>query len=196
MTRTLCRGRRLLFHTRQSRIDASPTRRTGGPDCHRWVGEIWIVEGPSANKDQMRPCLGLAKERCAALWAEPAVHSTATVGHTREFARSPSDLERRCVKAGADGAAACTQVLAIAAPARARRNWRFQALPANRTTKTPACHSHCTLRGRERGFTSPRIVRSPVRSNPATRKPFHRAGVRKAALRPLARRQTLGSTSH
>src|SRR5688572_20459360 len=148
MTRTLCRGRRLLFRTRQSWINASPTRCTGGPDRHRRVGEIWIVEGSSANKDQMRPCLGLAEERRAALGAEPAVHSIATVGHTREVARSPDDLERCRAKASANRSAACTPVLAIAAPAHARCDWRFHALPANRTTKTPACHGHRTLLGR------------------------------------------------
>ena len=167
MARQLCCGRRLLFCTRQSCINTGPTRRTGGPDRHRRAGKIWIVESPSSNEDQMRSCLSLAKERSAAMGAEPAVHSTATVGHTREVSRFSHDLERCRAKASANRSAACTQVLAIAAPAHSRGDWRFRALPANRAAKTPACHCHCALRGQERGFTPPRIVCLPACSNPA-----------------------------
>jgi hypothetical protein len=62
--------------------------------------------------------------------------------------------------------------LAIAAPAHARGDWRFRALPANRAAKTPTCHCHCALQGQERGSTSRRIVRlapsvgiSPTQAN-------------------------------
>ena len=135
MAGQLCCGRWLLFHTRQSCINTSPTRRTGGPDRHCRVGKIWIVESPSPNEDQMRSCLSLAKERSAAIEAEPSVHSTATVRHTREVARLPYDLERCGAKASANRSAACTQVLAIAAPAHPRGDRRFRALPANRSRK-------------------------------------------------------------
>ena len=161
MAQHLCCGRRLLFRTRQSCINASPTRRTGGPDRHRRVGEVWIVESPSPNEDQMWSRLSLAKERGAAIGAEPAVHSIATVGHTRKVVRFSCDLERCGAKASADRSAARTQVLAIATPAHARGDWRFGAFPANRAAKTPTCHCHCALRGQERGFTSSRIVRLP-----------------------------------
>ncbi len=166
MAEQLCCGRWLPFHTRQSCINTSPTRRTGGPDRHCRVGKIWIVETPSPNEDQMRSCLSLAKERSAAIGAKPAMHSTATVRHTGEVARFPYDLERCGAKASANRSAACTQVLAIAAPAHPRGDWRFRALPANRTAKTPACHCHWALQGEERGLTSPRIVRWPACSNP------------------------------
>lgn len=167
MAGQLCCGRWLLFHPRQSCINTSPTRRTGGPDRHCRVGKIWIVESPNPNEDQMRSCLSLAKERSAAIGAEPAVHLIATVRHTREVARFPYDLERCDAKASANRSAACTQVLAIAAPAHPRGDRRLRALPANRTAKTPTCHCHCALQGQERGFTSPRIVSLHARSNSA-----------------------------
>ena len=150
MARQLCCGRRLLFRTRQCCINPSPTGRTGGPDRHLRVGKIWFVESPSPNEDQMRSCLSFAKERSAAIGAEPAVHSIATIGHTREVARFSYDLERCGAKASANRSAACTQVLAIAAPAHARGDWRFRALPAKCAAKTPACHCHSALRGQER----------------------------------------------
>ena len=151
MAGQLCCGRWLPFHARQSCINTSPTRRTGGPDRHCRFGKIGIVERPSPNEDQMRSYLSLAKERRAAIGAEPAVHSTATVRHTQEVARFPYDLERCGAKASANrSAAACTQVLAIAAPAHPRGDQRFRTLPANRTAKAPACHCHRALQ--ERGF--------------------------------------------
>jgi hypothetical protein len=166
MARQLCCRRCLLVRTRQICINTSPTRRTRGPDRHRRVGKIWIIESPSPNEDQMRSCLSLAKERSTASGAEPAVHPIATVGHAREVARFPYDLQRCGAKASANRSAACTQVLAIAAPAHPRGDWRFRALPANRTAKTPACQRHRDLQGQERGLTSPRIVRLPACSNP------------------------------
>ena len=165
MARQLCCGRWLLFHARQSCINTCPTRCTGGPDRHCRFGKIGIVESPSPNEDQMRSCLSLAKERRAASRAEPAVHSTATVRQTQEVARFPIDLERCSAKASTNRSTACTQVLAIAAPAHPRGDRRFRALPANRTAKAPACHCHWALQGQERGFTSARIVRLPACSN-------------------------------
>ncbi len=168
--RQLFCGRRLLFCTRQTRINTSPTRRTGGPDRHRRVGKIWIVESPSPNEDQMGSCLSLAKERSAAIGAEPTVHSIATVGHTRKVARFSYDLERCGAKASTNRSAACTQVLAIAAPAHARGDWRFRALPANRAAKTPACHCHCPSEVRNAGLrradrTLAACLRGRLRSN-------------------------------
>ena len=138
----LCCRRWLLFHTRQCRINTSPMRRTGGPDRHCRGGKIWVVECPNPNEDQMRSCLRFAEERSAAVGAESAVHATATVCHTREVARFPYDPECCRAKASADRSAACTQVLAIAAPTHPRGDWRFRALPANCTAKAPACHRH------------------------------------------------------
>ena len=151
MTGQLCCGWRLLLHTRQGCINARPTRRTRRPDRHCRVGKIRIVECPGSNEDQVRSCLGLAKERSAAIWAEPAVHSIPAVRHTREVTRPSYDLERRGAKAGTDGSAACAQVLAIAAPAHPSCDWRFRAFPANRTAKTPACDYHSALQGQKRG---------------------------------------------
>jgi hypothetical protein len=152
MARQLCCGRGLLFRTRQSCINTSPLRRTGGPDRHCRVGKIWIVESPRSNEDQMWSCLSLAKKRSAAIGAEPTVHSTATVRHTQEVARFPHDLERCGAKTSANRSAACTQVLAVTAPAHTRGDWPFRALPANRSAKTPACHCHWGLQRRERGL--------------------------------------------
>jgi len=164
MTGELCCRRRLPFQSRQSCINAGPTWRTGRPDRHRRVGKIRIVECPRSNEDQMRSCLGLAEERSAAIWAEPAVHPVLAIGHTREVAQPPYDLERCGAKAGTDCSAACAQILAIAAPAHPRSDRRFRALPANRSAKTPARDCHCTLQGRERGNAASHIVRLPLAS--------------------------------
>lgn len=124
--------RRLLFHPRQRLVDASPTRSAGRPYRHRRACQIRIVERPRPDKDQMRPRLGLAEERRAASRAEPAVHSIAAVGDTREVARLPGYLESRSAKGSTHRSAACAQVLAVSAPAHARHNGRLLALPSNR----------------------------------------------------------------
>ena len=164
MTSQLCCRRRLPFQSRQSCIHASPSWRTGRPDRHHGVGKIRIVECPRSNEDQVRSCLGLAKKRSAAIWTEPAVHSVPTVGHTREVTQPPCDLERCGAKAGTDRSTACAQILAIAAPADPRGDWRFRALPANRTAKTPACDCHCALQAHGRVNAASRIVRLPLAS--------------------------------
>lgn len=133
VTGWLCGGRRLCLYPRQSSINARPSRRTRRPDSHRRVGEIGIVECPSSNVDQVRSCLCLAEEGRATIRAEPAVHSISAVGHAREIARPPTDLERRGAKADTNRSTASAQVLAIAAPAHPRSDRWFSALPANRT---------------------------------------------------------------
>lgn len=163
----LCCRRWLLLHARQSSIDACPTRCTGCPDRHRRVGKIRIVECPGSNEDQVRSRLGLAEERSAAVRAEAAVHSIPTVRRTREVTRPPSDLERRHAKAGTDRSTACAQVLAIAAPAHPRGDWRFRALPANRTAKTPACDCHCALQVGNEGLLRRASYACPLCGDPA-----------------------------
>ena len=159
MTVQLCCRRRLCLHTWQRCINACPTRRTRRPDRHRRVDKIRIVECPGSNVDQVRSRLGLAKERSAAIRAEPAVHSVSTVRHTREVAHLPCDLERRGAKANANRSTARAQVLAIAAPAHTRGDWWFRALPAHCTAKTPASDCHCPLQNRERRNAGSHIVR-------------------------------------
>ena len=148
------------FHTGQSRINASPTRRTGCPDRHRRAGMIEIVEGPNPNEDQMRSCLSLAKERSSASWAKPAVHSIAAVRHAREVSRLPHNLERLGAKASAHRPAARAQVLAIAAPAHPCSDRRFSALPTHRTAKASTRHCHCALQRKRRQHTVAQIVGS------------------------------------
>ena len=158
MARQLSRGRWLPFHTRQRCIDASPMWCARCPDRHCGAGNIGIIEGPNPNEDQMWSCLSLAKDRSAAIWAKPAVHSIAAVRHAREVARLPHDLERGGAKASANRSASPAQVLAIAAPAHPRSDWRVSALPTNRTTKAPACHRHCALQCQNRGNAAPQIL--------------------------------------
>ena len=137
---------------RQSSVNASPLRRTRRPDSHRRGDEIGIVECPSSNVDQVRSCLCLAEERRAAFRAETAVHSISAVRHTREITRPPTDPERRGAKTDPNRSTASAQVLAIAAPAYPRSDWRFSALPANRTAKTPASNCHCSLQAEDSGM--------------------------------------------
>jgi hypothetical protein len=167
VARQLGRRQWLPFHAGQSCINASPTWSAGCPDRHCRAGKIRIIKGPNPNEDQMRACLGLAKERRTATWAESAVHSTTAVGHAKEVTRRPGDLESLRTKASANRSAACAQILAIAAPAHARSNRRFSALPTNRPAKAPACHCHCALHGQALGNTVPQIVLLAVCSFPA-----------------------------
>ena len=158
MARQLGRGRWLPFHTGQSCINASPTRRAGCPDRHCRAGNIRIIEGANPNEDQMRSCLSFAKKRSTATWAEPAVHSTTAVGHAREVACFPDGLESVRTKASANRSAARAQVLAIAAPAHSGSDRRFGALPTNRTAKAPASHCHCALQGQAQRNAASRIA--------------------------------------
>ena len=162
MPRQLSCGRRLPFRTRQSCVNAGPTRRTGCPDGHCRFGKIRIVESPCPNEDQVRPSLSLAEERSPAGWAESTVHSIATVRDTREVTRPPYDLEGRGAKASTNRSAACAQVLAIAAPAHPRRDWWLVALPANRAAKAPASHCHCALQGRNAGMLGTDHMPAPL----------------------------------
>jgi hypothetical protein len=166
--RRSCSGRRLPFHARRSTIDAGPRRRARRPDGHRRLGQLRIVERADANEDQVRSNLGLAEQWGAAARAEPAVHPVAAVRNTRVVDRRPGDREGRCAKAGADGSAASTQVLAIAAPAHPRRDRRFGALPPNRTAKATPCHGHLALRGR-RGAAREIVLRDASPTAPPDR---------------------------
>ena len=145
MTRRLCSGRRLLVDALRSVIDASPGRRARGPDGHRRLRELGIVECPDPNEDQVRPRLGLAEHRSAAVRAEPAVHPIAAVGHARIVGRRSLDLEGLGAKARPHRSAARAQVLAIAAPAHPRGDRRFIALPTYRTTETTTGNAHAAL---------------------------------------------------
>ena len=111
---------------------------------------IGIIEGPNPNEDQMRSCLGLAKERSPASRTKAAVHAVATIRHANEVTRCSYDLERLGPKAGADRSAACPQVLTVATPAHPCSDRRFSALPTHRTAKAPTCHCHCILQGQSR----------------------------------------------
>ena len=129
LARPLCSGRWLPFHARRGVINASPRRRTRCPDGHRGLRELRIVERSNPDEDQVRSSLSLAKQGSATARAEAAVHPIAAVRHTQVVARRTRDLEGRCAKASANRSAACAQVLTIAAPAHARRDWRSGALP-------------------------------------------------------------------
>jgi hypothetical protein len=184
----LCGRRRLAFRMWQCIIDASPAWRAGCPDGHRRPCEIRIVERSDSNENQMWSSLSFAKHRSAAVRAESAAHSVATVRHTRVLTRRTRDLEGRCAKASANRPAACAQVLAIAAPTHSRRNRRFSALPANRAAKASSCYRHLAPQGQTRGSTAAQIVLSAAIStappNPS---------IERTSQRPL---RALWSTAH
>jgi hypothetical protein len=96
-------------------------------------------------------CLGLAKERSAAIPAEPPVHSIAAVRHARKVPCLSHDLERRRAKTRVNRSAACAEVLTIPAPTYARNDRELHALPANRTAEAHASHCHRSLQGQEPG---------------------------------------------
>src|SRR4051812_7773233 len=123
MADALRRGRWLSLRLRQLRVDAGPRWRTGRPDRHRGSSEIRVIECSGSNEDQVRSRLGLAKERCAALAAETAVHSIAAVRNARKVPRLTRHLESRRAKTSADRSASCAQVLTVPAPTHARNHW-------------------------------------------------------------------------
>ncbi len=166
MARRLRCWRWLLFHTRQRTINTRPTWRTGCPDGHCRFGKIRIIESAHPNEDQMRSRLGFAEERCTAVGAESAVHSIATVRHARIVTRPPYNRERRGAKASANRSTARAQILAFAAPANARGNRRFSALPTNCSAKAPACHWHRALHRQRHRSGAPQIVRLIARAVP------------------------------
>src|SRR4051812_26827629 len=108
--------RRLILHLRQLRIDAGPARSGRGPDRHRRIGEIRIVEGPNADKDQMRTRLCFAEEWRPARWAESPVHPVPTIRDAWIVAGLTRYGERSCAEAGVDGSASGTEILAVPAP--------------------------------------------------------------------------------
>ena len=140
----------LLLHTRQSGVDASPARCAGCPNGHRRACKIRIVKASNPNEDQVRSRLRFTEQRSTARRAKSPMHAVATVRDAREVTRLPYNLECRGAKASSNGSTTCPQVLAIAAPANARNDRRFHALPTNRAAKALARHCHCTLQGQER----------------------------------------------
>lgn len=161
--RRLRSWRWLLSHAWRDIIDAGPRWRARCPDGHRGLRELRIVERSNPNEDQMRSSLGLAEQWSATARAEAAVHPIAAVRHTRVVARRARDLEGRGAKARAHRSAAGAQVLAVAAPAHARGDRGFIALPTNRTAKATACQCHVALQGRSRA--GPQIGILESRSN-------------------------------
>ena len=146
------RGRRgLLLHTRQFSIDAGPARCTRRPNGHCRARTIRIVKASNANEYQMWSRLCLAEQGSTTGRAKSPMHPVATVRDAREVRRPPHNLKRGGAKASSNRPTTRPQVLAIAAPAGARSDRRFVALPTNRPAKTAAsqCHRN-SPRGRER----------------------------------------------
>jgi hypothetical protein len=180
------RGRRgLLIDTRQFSIDAGPARCTRCPNGHCRPRTIRIVKASNPNEYQMWSRLCLAEQRSTAGRAKSPMHAVATVRGAREVSRPPRNLERRAAKASSNRPATCPQVLAIAAPAGARSDRRFLALPTNRPAKAPASQCHCTLPGVKKVVTANRTLRGQllvgVPPNPFI--PHRRATAGRASLR-------------
>ena len=152
-------GRGLLLHTRQFSIDAGPTRCTRRPNGHGRARTIRVVKASNPNEYQMWPRLCLAEQGSAAGRAKSPMHAVATVRDAREISRPPRNLERLGAKASSNGPATGAQVLAIAAPAGARSDRRFLALPTNRPAKAPASQCHCTPPGVKKVATANRTLR-------------------------------------
>ena len=145
----LSRGRRLLLHLRQRRVDLGPVGRGRRPDCHRRLSEMRIVESADSHEDQMRPHLGLAEERCPARRTESPVHFVATVCDTSIVARLSGHREGGSAEASVDRAAARTDILALPAPAHARDNWRLRAFPADCPAEASSCDRHSVFQSKE-----------------------------------------------
>ena len=144
------RGRRgLLLDTWQFVVDAGPIRRTRCPDGHHRTCRIRIIKAPDPNEDQVRSRLRLAEQGCTAGRAKAPMHPVAAVRVAREVSRVSDNFEFRRAKAGSNRPTARPQVLASAAPANARSDRRFLALPTNRPAKAPASQCHCTLQSQE-----------------------------------------------
>ena len=145
----LCGRRRLLLHTWHFGIDAGPARRTRRPDRHCRACMIRIIEAANPNEDQVRSRLCLAEQRCTARGTKSPMHSVAAVRKAREVSRLSHYLECGRAKASSNRSAARPQILAVAAPANARRDRRLVTLPTNCTAKAPASQRHRNLQGQE-----------------------------------------------
>ena len=135
----------LLLHTRQFGVDAGPARRTRRPDGHCGTCTIRIIKAPDPNENQVRPRLRLAEQGRTACGAKAPMHLVATVRDAREISRLSRNLECCRPKASSNRSTPGPQVLAIAAPANARSDRRFLALPTNRTAKASASECHRNL---------------------------------------------------
>jgi hypothetical protein len=126
-------------------MDTGPAWRRRGPDRHRRIGKIWMVEGADTHKDQMGPRLCLTEERRPARWAKSPVHLVATVRDTWIVVGRAADDERRGTEAGVDRSAPGAEILAIPAPTNARDDRRRRTFPANRPTEASTRDRHIVL---------------------------------------------------
>lgn len=188
VTRELGCGWRLPFQSRQRGVDASPTWRTGRPDRHRRLGEIRIVERSCPHEYQVRSRLGLTEKRSAAFGAKPAVHTSPAIGHAREVARPSDDPERFGAKARANRSASRAEVLAIAAPAHARGDRRFRALPAHRAAQALSRDCHGCLQAGIR-WNGESYIRGPVSAG-AHERSAGRDCTSRSPCRPQGRRSS------
>src|SRR5471032_1144156 len=113
------RRRRLTFHARQSRGDATPARCLRSPDCHGRLGDLRVIERTGADEYEMRARLCAAEHGCAAARAKQSMHDVAAVGDIRIVTSYPVDGEILGFEASIDRTAPSAQVLAQAAPANA-----------------------------------------------------------------------------
>jgi hypothetical protein len=157
------RGRRgLLLHTRQFSIDAGPARCTRCPNGHCRACTIRIVKASNPNEYQVWSRLRLAEQGSTAGRAKSPMHPVATVRDAREVSHPPHNLKCRGAKASSNCPTTCPQVLAISAPANARSDRRFLALPTNRAAKAPASQFHCTLPSVKKVVTANRTLRGQL----------------------------------
>ena len=143
------RRRWLLLHLRQRCVDLGPVGRGLRPDCHRRLSEIRIVESANSHEDQMRPCLGLAEQRCPARRTESPVHLVATGRDTSIVVRLSGHCEGGGAEASVDCSAARADILALPTPTRARDNWRLRAFPADCPAEASSCDRHSVFHSKE-----------------------------------------------
>ncbi len=144
------RRRRLPFDLRDPRVEACPARRTCRPHRQRRPRHVGIIERPDSYKYQVRSCLGFAAEWRTARPAESPSHTVSAVRDTEEVGGFPDSGEGRGTEARVHGAATCTQILAVAAPAHASHYGQLRARPVNRTAEASTGYRHRVLRAARR----------------------------------------------
>src|SRR4029077_6077060 len=154
--RALSGGRRLPLDVRDALIEASPARRTRGPDRHGRSCQLRVVKGAGAHEDQVRPRRRTGEQVRPTDRAESAPHRIATVGHRGVLAQLTTYRDGFSREAGIHRGAAGADVLTHAAPADSGDDRGS----ADRVTYCPAedaardVHVACSLERTERKSSS------------------------------------------
>jgi hypothetical protein len=139
-------GRRLSFDLRKLTVEACPAWRTRRPHRQRRTRQFGIVKRPDPYEYQVGPRFGLARKRRTTNAAKTPAHTVPAVSDAEVVSGFSGHGEAGRTKARVHGPAACTKVLAVAAPAHSSHYRQLRAFPANRTAEASTSCRHDVAR--------------------------------------------------